>query len=652
MWQRFTERARKSVFYAQEEAKANSEMYVSTEHLLLGLTRENDHVAAQILLRLGVTLEQVRAEVKKHISPGTDKPDGDMQLTPRAKRVIDLAYDEARLLRNNYIGTEHLLLGLVRESEALAGRVLAALDVKLEDCRREVVSVQSEANKDQADSGDLLSMDDAAKFLGVSKPTLYRFLSSGELKGIKVGRQWRFRKEDLAAYLGRESGASDASTEEIDEELGFIQGRVNLAGQQSAPLESDDSDGKLRALANDLIKLAILLKASDIHIEPVREADSAYLLIRVRVYGALHELRRMPAAVGEMLVTRLKMLADIDLNTKVAPQEGRIPILLPADPEKQPATPPSRYNVIAQTLPTAHGEAITMRIMEVPKEMTASLDELGFSEEQLLNIRDWIKRPRGIIVGVGPEGSGKTTPLYAMLKEIAGPAVKTFAFADPPVEIPYVTPITISTMYPEAQRPVDTLRAMYRGGDPDVVFYDAVNDSETARLIVEIGIAGHLVLTTIEAPSFSAAGEKFAGDSIEPLLLTRALVGIIVQRLALKICPNCTEKVATDPNDPSFQRIQEMARAGGYDLPDDAVFSHGRGCPECRGRGWRGRVGIFQVIPWNETLSQALLSGATGAEIERIAIESGSPTVLADAIRKAAEGVITIDEAIRVGAMG
>src|SRR5579883_2452933 len=159
MWQRFTERARKVIFFSKEEARKNNERYVSTEHMLLGLLRENDHVAGQILERIGISALQIHAELEKHISPGSDKPDKEMQLTPRAKRVIDLAYDEAQLLRNNYIGTEHLLLGLVREGEGLAGRVLATLGVKLEECRREVVAIQNEKTPNQADAGDLLSMD-------------------------------------------------------------------------------------------------------------------------------------------------------------------------------------------------------------------------------------------------------------------------------------------------------------------------------------------------------------------------------------------------------------------------------------------------------------------------------------------------------------
>jgi len=157
MWQRFTERARKVVFYAQEEAQKFGEGYVSTEHLLLGLVRESDSVAARVLEKLGVSLNRIRAEVEKQLPRGDARPSQDMTLTPRAKRVIDLAYDEARNLNNNYIGTEHLLLGLIREGDGLAGRVLAKLGVELEKARREVMSLQDNETQSKAGSGSRAS---------------------------------------------------------------------------------------------------------------------------------------------------------------------------------------------------------------------------------------------------------------------------------------------------------------------------------------------------------------------------------------------------------------------------------------------------------------------------------------------------------------
>ncbi|RYG21573.1 ATP-dependent Clp protease ATP-binding subunit ClpC, partial [bacterium] len=153
MWQRFTERARKVVFYAQEEAQKFGEGYVSTEHLLLGLVRESDSVAARVLEKLGVSLNRIRVEVEKQLPRGDARPSQDMTLTPRAKRVIDLAYDEARNLNNNYIGTEHLLLGLIREGDGLAGRVLAKLGVELERARREVMALQDNESQQKSGSG-------------------------------------------------------------------------------------------------------------------------------------------------------------------------------------------------------------------------------------------------------------------------------------------------------------------------------------------------------------------------------------------------------------------------------------------------------------------------------------------------------------------
>ncbi|HJP84218.1 MAG TPA: Clp protease N-terminal domain-containing protein, partial [Fimbriimonadaceae bacterium] len=173
MWQRFTERARKVVFYAQEEAQKFGEGYVSTEHLLLGLVRESDSVAARVLEKLGVSLNRIRAEVEKQLPRGDARPSQDMTLTPRAKRVIDLAYDEARNLNNNYIGTEHLLLGLIREGDGLAGRVLAKLGVELEKARREVMALQD--NESQSKSGSSRSSSSGSSSGGTKTQTLDEF---------------------------------------------------------------------------------------------------------------------------------------------------------------------------------------------------------------------------------------------------------------------------------------------------------------------------------------------------------------------------------------------------------------------------------------------------------------------------------------------
>ena len=241
-----------------------------------------------------------------------------MQLTPRAKRVIDLAYDEARQLKNNYIGTEHILLGLIREGEGMAGKALAALGVTLEGAREQLLQLQDKVPasekmpqrapgaerlfakvaawmgaeddkrlEETRKSEELLTLDEAVKFLGTSKPTLYRLLGQDEIKGLKVGRQWRFRTADLMAYMQRSPVAvAAAPKEDLDMELAFFSEQL---GQQETDI-SGDAEAKTGRLAHQLIRLAIQARASDIHLEPTRED----FLLRFRVDGVLQETRRLP----------------------------------------------------------------------------------------------------------------------------------------------------------------------------------------------------------------------------------------------------------------------------------------------------------------------------------------------------------------------
>ena len=197
MWQRFTEDARKIVFYAQEEAGRLGGNHVDTEHFLLAITRIPGNEAATILARLGVELAAVRSAVEALALRGDGRTGQDMQLTPRAKRVVDLAYEEAKRFKHKSIGAEHLLLGILHENEGSAGQALAKLGVTLEAARLQLLQLQDKQSE------ELLSLDEAVKFLGTSRPTLYRLLGQDEIKGLKVGRQWRFRKADLVAYMER-----------------------------------------------------------------------------------------------------------------------------------------------------------------------------------------------------------------------------------------------------------------------------------------------------------------------------------------------------------------------------------------------------------------------------------------------------------------
>lgn len=270
MWQRFTERARRIIFYGQEEALRFGDNYLSTEHLLLGLVRENDTVAARILERMGVSLEIIRARVEKQIKKGKGCTGQDVQLTPRAKRVIDLAYDEARQMNSNYIGTEHLLLGLVRESEGPAARILAKLGVDLEKTRLQWSQMHE--------------------------------LVQGEGASKTSGDEWRTPATDSLERQGKVSDGARCMAE-------------------SVPF-SAQSDNPIIRVANTLLMHAVMSKASDMYVEMKREHGH----VRYRIAGKLSDEMLVPGNIYSALIMRFKVMADMDPAKQDVRQEGRIAI--------------------------------------------------------------------------------------------------------------------------------------------------------------------------------------------------------------------------------------------------------------------------------------------------------------------------------------
>ena len=625
MWQRFTERARKVVFYAQEEAGQLGENYVSTEHLLLGLIREDDSVAAKLLDRLGLSRDLIRAEVLRHVTPGEGQSGKDMMLTPRAKEVVDAAYAEAKGLKNNYIGSEHLLLGLIAEGGGLAARVLTEFGLTLDATREEVRKFQAEAEAKKA-SEELLTLDEAVKFLGTSKPTLYRLLGQDEIKGLKVGRQWRFRRADLIAYTERGPVAvSAAPKEDLDVELAFFHEQL---GQTET--ENGDGEAKTVRLSHQILKLAIQAQASDIHLEPTRDDFG----LRLRVDGVLQDTRRLPQSVRESLTARFKIMAEMDVTEKKLPQDGRIPVRIE---DKD-------FDVRVATIPSHYGEAMTLRIL-ARQDNLLGLDTLGLAPEDLRQIREALRRPNGVFLAVGPSGSGKTTLLYSCLQDLADGEKKTVTIEDP-VEyaLPHVTQMQVNKKggltFPAG------LRALMRQ-DPDVLLVSELPDGETATLMAQAALTGHLVLSALPVGDAPSALRRLMDLGLPAYLVTSAVLGVVAVRLCRRACEHC--KVPADvAAEPSLSTVIALAREGGYVVPPDTVFVRGAGCEQCRGRGYRGRVGLFEVLTMSDGLAGALLRGASGEELTALAVSGGMRTLLADGIRKAVEGQTTVQEALRV----
>jgi len=658
MWQRFTERARKAVFYAQEEAGRLGENSVGPEHFLLALTRDPESAGALVLEQLGVSLDALRTAAEAYIPRGAGRLGQDMQLTPAAKKVIDFAYEEAKRLKNNYIGVEHLLLGMLRDGDTLAARTLADLGVTLDAVRDQVQQRQgrgpifdempkprpgfeSVAAKISAMMGadddrrleesqkqeELLSLDEAVKFLGTSKPTLYRLLGQDEIKGLKVGRQWRFRRADLTAYMERGPVAvAAAPKEDLDMELSFFADQLS----EPEPDQSGDPEAKTVRLAHNIIQLAIQSKASDIHLDP--NADD--FLLRLRVDGVLQETRRLPSSTRESLTARFKTMAEMDVSEKKLPQDGRIPVRHEG----------KDYDFRAAVVPSMYGEAVTLRIL-ARQDVLLGLDRLGIAPEDLAQIRALLRRPNGVLIATGPTGSGKTTLLYSCLQEVAGVGKKTMTAEDP---VEFLLPDTTQTQVNKKAGLTfpGVLRSFMRS-DPDVILVSEMRDPETALLAVEVALTGHLFLTALHAGDAPSALMRLLDMGVEPYLVGATVAGVVATRLVRRVCENCKQPVDLSAA-PTLAYVARLAALGGYEIPADAAFVRGAGCEHCRGRGYRGRMGLYEVLPMSEDLAEAVLRRAPSEELADIAVAGGMRTLLADGVRKAAEGLTTLEEVMRV----
>jgi len=628
MWQRFTERARKAVFYAQEEAGKWGQNFVGPEHLLLGLVREDDNMAGRILDRLGVSLEAVRKGVQARLQPSESGTGKDMQLTPAAKQVVDGAYEEARQLDDNYIGAEHLLLAMLREQVGVAPEVLTQLGVTPEGVHEQLQHIKA-ASKREADkpSEELLSLDEAVKFLGTSKPTLYRLLGQDEIKGLKVGRQWRFRRADLIAYMERGPVAvAAAPKEDLDMELAFFAQQLS----EPEPDDNPDPETKTIRLAHKIMQLAIQAKASDIHLEP----NANDFLLRLRVDGVLQETRRLPSSTRESLTARFKMMAEMDTNEKRLPQDGRIPV---RHEDKD-------FDVRVAVVPSMYGEAVTLRIL-ARQDVLLGLNKLGIVPEDLHQIRDLLHQPNGIVLATGPTGSGKTTLLYSCLQEVAGVDKKTLTVEDP---VEFVLPYTTQTQVnKKAGLTFATALRSFLRQDPDIILVGELRDLETAQITVQASLTGHLALTALHTGDAPSALLRLLGMGIEPYLISATVAGVVATRLVRRVCDGCKQPVDLSA-EPTLGYVAQLAAEGGYEIPAGAVFVRGIGCEQCRGRGFRGRTGLYEVLSMTEPLAEAVLRRAPVEELTDLAVAGGMRTLLADGIRKAVEGQTTVEEVMRV----
>jgi type IV pilus assembly protein PilB len=401
--------------------------------------------------------------------------------------------------------------------------------------------------------------------------------------------------------------------------------------EEETDLEIDDgvSDVPLVRLVNSVLFQAAEDGASDIHFVPQEDA----LVVRFRIDGVLQEMQRIPKRMMPGVTTRLKVLAKLDIAERRKPQDGRISL--------NAAAAGRTLDVRVATLPTVEGESIVMRLLDKSKK-PPTLSELGMAEAMRDRIADIVARPTGALLVTGPTGSGKSTTLFACLSQINRPEINIITVEDPvEYRLSGINQVQIN------QRAGLTFAAALRSilrSDPDVVMVGEIRDGETAKISIEAALTGHLVLSTLHTNDAPSALTRLNEMGVEPFLTGAAISGVLAQRLARKLCSSCCEMYQPSVDEMIAARVSPDVAAAS----DGMSFYRKRGCPRCNQTGYKGRVGIFQLLEMTEDLATLAAKHASREEIERAALAGGTRTLWDDGITKVAAGLTSIEELARV----
>ena len=446
-----------------------------------------------------------------------------------------------------------------------------------------------------------------------------------------------YARDAISFLMGTPVRLAIGMSSDIDAALDRLYGQA----EQSAKADEDSldeedlerfkdqaSDAPVIRAVNRLIARAGEMQASDIHLEPMEDG----LAVRFRVDGVMREMAPLPAAMKQAMVARIKVMASLNIAERRLPQDGRLRL----------AVRGHEIDLRVATSPTIHGESVVMRLLD-RSSVALDFTALGFTQDQTRAVLRAIGKPHGITLVTGPTGSGKTTSLYAALDQINTPGRKILTVEDP---IEYrLKGVSQTQVQPGIGLTFASALRSFLRQDPDVIMVGEIRDLETAQIAVQAALTGHSILSTLHTNSAAAAVTRLLDMGMEPFLLTSTLNAVLAQRLVRRLCPACNAPMP---------HVHAQLEAAGIEpaliaaLPADADFRRPVGCEECGQSGYRGRSAVVELLEISEGIADLIIARAEARDIHRAAEQEGLRSMLADGLAKAARGVTTVEEVLRV----
>ncbi len=438
-------------------------------------------------------------------------------------------------------------------------------------------------------------------------------------------------KEAIVEAINKYYGGASTETESVDSMLQeFTDTAIDFADEGGVGTKSgttntlEEGDAPVIKLVHLIIQEAVQQRASDIHIEPFADR----VRIRYRIDGVLMERDNAPRRLLGAIVSRIKIMGSIDIAEKRRPQDGRIKILVAG----------KDIDLRVSIIPTSHGQSVVMRILD-RDNIKVGLQDLGFGDDDWARFKQLIKRPNGILLVTGPTGSGKTTTLYAALNELNRPDVKIIT-AEDPVEyyLPGVNQCEVKAKIGMTFARI--IRAMLRQ-NPNILLVGEIRDLETAETAIQASLTGHLVFSTLHTNDAPSAITRLVDIGIQPFLVASSVMAIMAQRLVRKVCPKCKARY-----EPPAHLLTGLGLRP--EIIKKANFMKGKGCAHCNKTGYRGRMGIYELMVMTSQVREMAFKGESTQNVRKMARKQGMHTLFEDGMIKALKGVTTLDEVLRI----